>query len=83
MTKKRFEEELGDLEELVEELDRGELDLEEAIEKYEQAVRAYRRCRRYLGQARKKIEILVKDAEGGIETVPFDESAEESGGGTS
>ena len=80
MAKKSFEDELEGLESLVEELDRGELGVEEAIKKYEQAVRAYRRCKRYLAQARKKIEILLKDAEGDVETAPFEGASEEVAG---
>ena len=82
MAKKGFEDELERLESLVEELDRGELGLDDAIERYEQAVRAYRRCKRYLAQARKKIEILLKESEGNLRVVPFEKSAEESPGDT-
>ena len=78
MAKKSFEEELEGLESLVEELDRGELGVEEAIKKYEQAVRSYRRCKRYLAQARKKIEMLLKDADGDVGTAPFEESSGET-----
>ncbi len=83
MAKKSFEQELEGLESLVEELDRGELGLEQAIKKYEQAVRAYHRCKRYLAQARKKIEILLRDSEGDVETAPFEESSEETAEETS
>ena len=83
MARKSFEEELESLESLVEELDRGELGLEQAIKKYEQGVRAYRRCKRYLAQARKKIEILLQDAEGNVDTAPFEGSSEEAAGETS
>ncbi len=71
MPNKGFEQALEELELLVEELDRGELGIEEAINKYESAMGAYRTCKGILSKARRKIEQLVRDAEGNIESVPF------------
>jgi len=73
MKEQGFERALAELEALVEELDRGELGLEQAIAKYEKAVGAYRKCRRILARARKRIEILVHDAEGEGAFASFEE----------
>jgi len=62
--KKTFEESLNELEEIAAELEAGDLPLENAIAKYEQGVKAYKACRKFLDDARKRIEILVKDEQG-------------------
>jgi len=62
--KKTFEESLNELEEIAGELEAGDLPLEKAIAKYEQGVKAYKACRKFLDDARKRIEILVKDEQG-------------------
>ncbi len=67
MAKKRketFEQALEHLEGIAEKLERGEMPLEEALKRYEEGVRAYRRCSELLKEAEKKIEILVREGEG-------------------
>jgi exodeoxyribonuclease VII small subunit len=54
------------VEELVKELESGELSLQESIHKYEEAVKSMNRCYELLDQAQKKVELLIKDAEGRI-----------------
>lgn len=75
--KKSFEESLKELEEIAAELEAGDLPLEKAITKYEQGVKAYKACRKFLDDARKRIEILVKDD--GEERVEAFERTEEEG----
>ena len=77
--KKSFEETLKKLEEIAEELEAGELPLEEAIVKYEEGVGAYKDCSKFLSEARKRIEMLVKD-EDGERTVPFERAGEAEDG---
>jgi len=61
-----YEEAYSQVEELVRELESGELTLKESIQKYEQAVKAMNRCYELLDEAQKKIEMLTRDAEGRI-----------------
>jgi exodeoxyribonuclease VII small subunit len=61
-----YEESFARVEELVKELESGELSLQESIHKYEEAVKSMNRCYELLDQAQKKVELLIKDAEGRI-----------------
>jgi exodeoxyribonuclease VII small subunit len=58
-----YEESLARVEELVKELEGGELSLQESIRKYEEAVKSMNRCYELLDQAQKKMELLIKDAQ--------------------
>jgi exodeoxyribonuclease VII small subunit len=61
-----YEESFTRVEELVKELESGELSLKQSLRKYEEAVKSMNRCYELLDEAQKKIEMLVKDAEGRI-----------------
>lgn len=69
---KSFEEALTKLEELVLELEDGELSLEEALKKFEDGVEFSRFCTQKLTQAEEKVKKLIKTAEGKFRTVPLD-----------
>jgi len=66
MTAKKFnlEKSLGDLEELVEELESGDLPLEKAMKKFEEGIKLTRGCQTALKEAEQKVEILLKTAGG-------------------
>ena len=57
----KFEEALRRLEQIVEELEGGELSLEEALKQYEEGVTLSKLCARRLEEAKKKIELLMKE----------------------
>jgi len=57
-----LEKALGDLEELVEELETGDLPLEKAMKKFEDGIKLTRGCQSALKDAEQKVEILLKDA---------------------
>ena len=59
-----LEKALGDLEDIVGELESGELPLEAAMKKFEQGIKLTRRCQAALKEAEQKVEILLKDAGG-------------------
>jgi len=62
-TKKfNLEKALTDLEELVEELESGDLPLEKAMQKFEDGIRLTRGCQAALKEAEQKVEILLKSA---------------------
>ena len=71
-----FETALKKLETIVENLENGELSLEEALKAYEEGVRMADICSKRLGEAEKKVEVLMKTNAGKFKAVPFEEGAE-------
>ncbi len=66
-----LEKSLTDLEELVEELESGDLPLEKAMKKFEEGIKLTRGCQAALKDAEQKVEILLKSA-GGEELQAFE-----------
>ena len=66
-----LEKALGDLEELVEELESGDLPLEKAMKKFEEGIKLTRGCQAALKEAEQKVEILLKGAGGDEELEDF------------
>ncbi len=66
-----LEKSLVDLEELVEELESGDLPLETAMKKFEEGIKLTRGCQTALKEAEQKVEILLKSA-GGDELSEFE-----------
>lgn len=66
-----FEKSLETLERIVEELEKGQLTLDEALERYERGVAAHKECEEMLAAAEKRIEVLLRGADGKLETRPF------------
>ena len=63
---KTFESALGELESIVQQLEQGDLDLEESLKLFEKGVKLSRECRERLAKAERRIEILLTDANGGL-----------------
>ena len=64
MTKPNFEKNMSDLENIVTELEKGDLNLDESISKFEEGIRISKECNKILEEAEKKITILLqKDGE--------------------
>lgn len=59
-----LEKSLTDLEELVEELETGDLPLDKAMKKFEDGIKLTRGCQTALKEAEHKVEILLKSAGG-------------------
>lgn len=74
MAKKQiaFEEHLSKLEKIVDELESGDLTLDEALARYEEGVKALRRCFEVLRDAEKRVEVLLKNEDGSLSTGPFE-----------
>ena len=66
-----LEKALTDLEEIVEELESGDLPLEKAMKKFEEGIKLTRNCQAALKDAEQKVEILLKSA-GGEELEDFE-----------
>ena len=61
---KSFESSLEALEHIVRQLEDGDLPLEKSLELFEQGIRLSRECQERLGQAERRIEILLRDNQG-------------------
>jgi exodeoxyribonuclease VII small subunit len=70
---KNFEEALQELEQILGEIESGQVGLEESLVKYERGTFLIQHCRGVLSGAEKQIEVLSKSADGGIESVPMEE----------
>ena len=64
MTDIKFEDALQRLELIVDQLESGNLALEESLKVFEEGVGLARRCAKYLDEAEKRIEILTRDESG-------------------
>ncbi|MEE9488166.1 MAG: exodeoxyribonuclease VII small subunit [Candidatus Brocadiales bacterium] len=60
----KFEKALERLEEVVEELEKGELSLDESLAKYENGIKMYRICLGLLEGAEKRLKVFAKDENG-------------------
>lgn len=75
MAEMKFEDALKRLEKIVEELEDGNLSLDESLEKYEEGIKLSKVCAKKLEVAKKKVEILLKAEDDSVEIKPFDEKA--------
>lgn len=55
-----FEESLAELEKLVEQMEKGDLPLEEALQSFELGVNLTRTCQKALQEAEQKVQILLE-----------------------
>jgi exodeoxyribonuclease VII small subunit len=63
---KTFETSLNELERIVKQLEDGDMPLEESLKLFEEGVRLSRECRERLTSAERRIEVLMKEANGSI-----------------
>ncbi len=69
-----FEEALSRLEEIVRQLESGELTLDETVRLYEEGQRLLAFCQRKLADAEKRIKVITATEEGRIEVQEWDEN---------
>lgn len=69
---KTFEESLERLEDIVQSLEEGKLSLNESLEIFEEGTKLARECSKQLNEAKGKLEILVKSADGTLEAKPLE-----------
>ena len=60
----RFEEAFRRLEEVVDEMERGELPLEQLLSRFEEGIELVKRCRAFLKQAQARVERFVEVKDG-------------------
>ncbi len=61
--KLNFEVAIKSLEQIVQELEKGDLNLDESMKKFEEGMALSKKCTKILEEAEKKITILIKDGE--------------------
>lgn len=66
-----FEKSLDELETLVRTLEQGELSLEQSLTAFERGVTLTRTCQQALKGAEQRVEQLVQNNDGSLETRPF------------
>lgn len=71
---KTFEASLEALEEIVHQLEGGDLPLEKSLELFEDGIRLSRQCQERLNQAERRIEILLRDNQGRPVVSEFEEA---------
>jgi len=69
----KFEERLTDLEAIVAKLEGVELPLEDALALFERGIGLVRELTRQLDEVERRLETLVRDADGKLEVRPLDE----------
>jgi exodeoxyribonuclease VII small subunit len=74
-----FEQSLEALTDIVEQLESGQLSLDESLNVYEKGIRYLKVCHKQLDRAQRRIEVLSGlDAEGNPITQPYDDSEDAS-----
>lgn len=66
-----FEESLKKLETIVEQLEKGDLSLEESLKLFEEGVGLSTACKQELDAAEGKVEMLIRQRDGSLKPAPF------------
>ncbi len=66
-----FEESLQKLERIVEQMEKGDLSLEESLRLFEEGVALSAACKRELDEAEGKVQMLIKQRDGSFKTELF------------
>jgi len=81
MAKKTFEQAMKQLEQIVQDLESGDMPLEKAIKTFEEGIQLSKFCSEKLDETEKRITILMQNSDGELSEAPFsgenDELAED------
>ena len=69
--KKSFEEQISELEKIINELENGNLNLDDSVVKFEEGMKISKECSKMLENAEKKITILLNDENGELKEEDF------------
>ena len=58
---KTFEEQIGELEEIVKKLENGDVSLDESLALFEQGIKLTKGCQKILDTAEKQVKVLMSD----------------------
>jgi len=72
--KKSYEEAMGELEAIVERLEKGELTLDESIDLFQKGMELSRYCGKKLDEVERRIRILIEDENGNLNEENFNTS---------
>jgi exodeoxyribonuclease VII small subunit len=72
MAKKTFEQAMKQLEQIVQDLESGEIPLEKALKKFEEGIELSKFCSEKLDESEKRITILTQDTAGNVSDMPFE-----------
>jgi len=70
--KTSFEDAMERLEELVKELEDGELTLDASLERFEEGIKLYRYCMQKLEEIENKVEVIMNDQNGDLKRLSLD-----------
>lgn len=71
-----FEENMKKLEEIANELEKGDLDLNQSVSKFEEGMKLSKECSEMLEKAEKKITMLIKNNDGELTEENFVQAEE-------
>jgi len=71
MAKKTFEQAIKQLEQVVQDLESGDMPLEKAIKTFEEGIQLSKFCSEKLDETEKRITILMQGSDGELAEVPF------------
>lgn len=77
--KKSFEEQVSRLEEIVSQLEHGDVQLSDSLALFEEGTKLVTSCSRMLDEAEQKVVKLMKGADGAPVETPFEEGESETG----
>jgi exodeoxyribonuclease VII small subunit len=71
MAKQTFENAMKRLEAIVEELESGDMGLDDALKRFEEGIKLSRFCAKKLDESEKKVSLLLQDEAGVVHETPF------------
>ena len=71
MAKQTFENAMKRLEAIVQDLESGDLTLDQAMKRFQEGVKLSRLCSQRLDETEKRVSVLMKDEEGKVRAEPF------------
>ena len=72
--RKTFEDAMESLENIVQELESGDLSLEKAMQRFEEGIKLSKFCSDKLDETEKKITLLTGNADGTVRETPFSDN---------
>lgn len=75
MAKKTFEKAMQQLEQIVADLEAGDIPLEKALQKFEEGMALSKYCAQRLDETKKKVSLLLADNQGQLEETDFIEES--------
>lgn len=72
-TPKDFESAMAELEQIVRDMESGQVTLEQSLVRFERGTRLIEYCRKTLATAEQRIEVLTRSADGSVKSEPLEE----------